>query len=351
MLFLSNPSAKSDQFLVLHFDFCWCPTTIYLRVSLCLERWRWNIPKPSRLSPSRAFSKCLPISSSSSRVRFAEMLNLLPWRLRMRLPRTSRDLVRLSCLSGGATKDANPRLSWDERWDDADPEVIDEAGDLYEEEVEAPVLLRDRLPKTDNLLGLWVLARWWWRGRGGLSDIVVEDDIRGNWREMKTLSSSPRGVGVREEVCGRDDGEDKEERGEDEGRMSRKEVIFSTKRIGEVKDQKEALMMVLPRETDQGGKRLVYRYRSTPWFILCRAFRGIVYPGLYDGEHERSKPQLISSIYLDAEGDITQFRVNWSGQWAKEAAVSQQASCTLCLTAGVGLAKTMAERNVAKRKG
>ena len=119
--------------------------------------------------------------------------------------------------------------------------------------MEAPVLLRDRLPKTDNRLGLWVLARWWWRGRGGLSDMVIEDDIRGSWREMKTLSSSPRGVGVTEEVCGRDDGEDREERGEDEGRRSRKEVIFPTKRVGEVKDQKEASTMVLPTRNGPGA--------------------------------------------------------------------------------------------------
>lgn len=100
------------------------------------------------------------------------------------------------------------------------------------------MLLRDRLPKTDSRLGLWVLARWWWRGRGGLAGMVIEDDIRGNWRETKTLSSSPRGVGVTEEVCGRDDGEDKEERGEDEGRRSRKEVILPTRQPGEVNDQK-----------------------------------------------------------------------------------------------------------------
>lgn len=156
------------------------------------------------------------------------MLNLLPWRLNMRLPRTNSDLVRLSCFSCGATNDAKARLSCDERWDDDDPEVMDDAGDLKDEEVEVAVLLRDRLPKTDSRFGLWVLARWWCRGgREGLSGMVMDDDIRGNWRVTSSLSSRPWGVGVTEEVCGRgEEEEDSEERGDDEGRRSRKEVML-----------------------------------------------------------------------------------------------------------------------------
>lgn len=78
------------------------------------------------------------------------MLNLLPWRRRMRLPREKRDLVTLSGRSGripaAAVRSSCMAM--------VSMEVMEEAGDRKEEAVEVVVLLLERPLKTERRLGL-----------------------------------------------------------------------------------------------------------------------------------------------------------------------------------------------------
>lgn len=83
------------------------------------------------------------------------MLNLLPCRLMIRLPREKNDLDVLSCFSSPAVE---PDRSSCERSDDASREVIDDAGDwrldIREVVVDVVVLLLDRPLKTESRRGL-----------------------------------------------------------------------------------------------------------------------------------------------------------------------------------------------------
>lgn len=89
-------------------------------------------------------------SSSSSRV--AEMLNLLPWRRRMRLPRAKKDLVTLSGLSGRAVGAGGVRSSG--TGSESTEVMEEEAGERKDDAVEVVVLLRERPLKTDKRRGL-----------------------------------------------------------------------------------------------------------------------------------------------------------------------------------------------------
>src|SRR5699024_9142726 len=89
----------------------------------------------------------LGLSSSSSSSRVAEMLNLLPWRRRIRLPRAKKDLVALSDLSGRVA-----RSSCGGSGADQSAEAMEEGG-RRDEEVELVVLLLERALKTESLLG------------------------------------------------------------------------------------------------------------------------------------------------------------------------------------------------------
>lgn len=80
------------------------------------------------------------------------MLNLLPWRRRIRLPREKNALV-LSVFSAIEMPAVEPERPSRERSDDASVDVMEDAGD-WREDVEVVVLLLDRPLKTESRLGL-----------------------------------------------------------------------------------------------------------------------------------------------------------------------------------------------------
>jgi hypothetical protein len=89
------------------------------------------------------------------------MLNLLPWRRRMRLPRAKKDLVTLSGLSGRAVGAGGGVRSSGTASEST--EVMEEAGERKDDAVEevVVVLLRERPLKTDRRrgLGAWAVER------------------------------------------------------------------------------------------------------------------------------------------------------------------------------------------------
>lgn len=115
------------------------------------------------------------------------MLNLLPWRRRIRLPREKKDLVPLSCLSGRVAAGWAMRSSGTAH---VSTEVVEEAPERDDEAVdEEVVLLLERPVKTERRLGLGVLAvereRTWATCSGGSLEALVEG--RSEW------STSSRG--------------------------------------------------------------------------------------------------------------------------------------------------------------
>ena len=107
------------------------------------------------------------------------MLNLLPWRRRIRLPREKMDLLTLSGLSGRFTAWGGFRSSCMAQMS---IEVMEDAGEREDEAVEV-VLLLERPLKTERRLGLEAYAverdRTWATCSGGSLEAPVEG--RSDW--------------------------------------------------------------------------------------------------------------------------------------------------------------------------